>query len=106
MNLATTHEPMNVPDTHESEGATNRERSGTWWLWMLLPIACCGGPLIVAAVAAAGALAWGVLGAVIAAAVGVGVVVATRRRASRCCETRLDRDGSALRAPAEKGLRR
>src|SRR5258708_6721734 len=40
-------------------GAGDRERSGLGGLWLLLvPLACCGGPLLIAALAAAGALAW------------------------------------------------
>jgi hypothetical protein len=36
------------------------ERPGLGGLWLLLvPLACCGGPLLIAGLAAAGTLAWG-----------------------------------------------
>jgi hypothetical protein len=65
-------------------GAGNRERPGLGGLWLLLvPSACCGGPLLIAALAAAGALAWGGLG------LGTGVLAAVTvlviRRSSRAC---------------------
>src|SRR5262249_49013935 len=51
-------------------GGGGGERSGLGALWLLLaPLACCGGPLLIAALAAAGALAWGGLGLGIAALV-------------------------------------
>ena len=44
-----------------------RQRVGLGGLWLLLvPVACCGGPLLVAVLAAAGALAWGGLGLALA----------------------------------------
>ena len=45
-----------------------RQRVGPGGLWLLLvPVACCGGPpLLVAVLAAAGALAWGGLGMALA----------------------------------------
>jgi hypothetical protein len=47
-------------------------RKGLGWLAVLaIPVACCGGPLLVVALAAAGAAAWGGLGAVAAVAVAV-----------------------------------
>jgi hypothetical protein len=49
-----------------------------------LPIACCGGPLLIGALAAAGALGWGALGAGAAAVLAAAIVV-LRRRADRCC---------------------
>ncbi|HEX9359438.1 MAG TPA: hypothetical protein VF933_37205 [Streptosporangiaceae bacterium] len=63
------------------------ERPGLGGLWLLLvPLACCGGPLLIASLAAAWALAWGALG------LGAGVLVAVtvlvirrRRRSSRAC---------------------
>jgi hypothetical protein len=61
-------------------------RAGLSGLWLLLvPMVCCGGPLLIGALAAAGALAWGGLGlglVVIAAA----VVLVQRRRRRPCCE--------------------
>jgi hypothetical protein len=61
--------------------------SGLGGLWILLaPLACCGGPLIIGGLAAAGALAWGGLGLGIALAVAVAaVLVMRRRRATRAC---------------------
>lgn len=61
------------------------DRLSAGWLMLLLPIACCGGPLVIGALATAGGLGWGALGA------GAAVVLATahvllRRRAGRCCD--------------------
>jgi hypothetical protein len=64
-----------------------RERPGLGGLWLLLvPLACCGGPLLIAGLAAAGALAWGALGlgTGVLAAVAV-LVIRRRRRSSRAC---------------------
>ena len=60
-----------------------RERSGPGGLWLLLvPAACCGGPLLVAGLAAAGALAWGGLGLALAVLLaGAVLVIRSRRRA-------------------------
>lgn len=63
------------------------ERPGLGGLWLLLaPLACCGGPLLIAALAAGGALAWGALGlgTGVLAAVTV-LVIRRRRRISRAC---------------------
>src|SRR5262245_21959456 len=66
-----------------------REGSGLGGRWLLLvPLACCGGPLLITALAAAGALAWGGIG-LAAAVLLAGAVLAIRRR------------GRACRAPAE-----
>jgi hypothetical protein len=68
-------------------GAGDRERPGLGGLWLLLvPLACCGGPLLIAALAAAGALAWGAfgLGTGVLAAVTV-LVIRRSRRGSRAC---------------------
>jgi len=70
-------------------GADGGERSGLGALWLLLvPVACCGGPFLIAGLAAAGALAWGGLGLGIALLVAVvAVILVRRRRRSRaCCE--------------------
>ncbi len=56
---------------------------GAAWLALLLPLACCGGPLLVGAFAAAGAAAWGVLGGVVALAVAGAAVIVLRHRARR-----------------------
>lgn len=87
-----------------SEGA--RQGSGLGALWLLLaPVACCGGPLLIGALAAAGALAWGALGLGVAlAAAAAVIVVARRRRASReCCPPAPD--GPARAAGTSAGLR-
>jgi hypothetical protein len=59
------------------------QRSGLGGLWLLLvPAACCGGPLLVAGLAAAGALAWGGLGLALAVLLtGAVLVIRSRRRA-------------------------
>src|SRR5215831_9209913 len=55
-------------------------RPGLGGLWLLLvPVSCCGGPLLVAGLATAGTLAWGGLGIALAAVL-AGVLLATRRR--------------------------
>src|SRR5258708_32825978 len=44
-----------------------RQRVGLGGLWLqLVPVACCGGPLLVAGLAPAGALAWGGVGPALA----------------------------------------
>lgn len=74
------------------------DRKGIGWL-MLLPIACCGGPLLIAAVAATGTAAWGGLGAGVAIALALTLVVlARRRRAAACCAPAARYSGS----PPEK----
>jgi hypothetical protein len=54
------------------------QRVGLGGLWLLLvPVACCGGPQLVAGLAVAGALAWGGLGLVLAALL-VGALTVSR----------------------------
>ena len=70
-------------------GGGGSERTAPGWLWLLLaPVACCGGPFLIAALAASGALAWAGLGLAAAALAAVTAVVLIRRRHSRagCCE--------------------
>lgn len=76
-------EERQVPSSADEGG----KGSGLGGLWLLLaPVACCGGPLLIGALTAAGALAWGALGLGVAlAAAVVVIVVARRRRASRDC---------------------
>ncbi len=63
--------------------------AGLGGLWLLLvPLACCAGPLLIAGLAAAGALAWGALGLGAGVLVAVRVlvlVIGRRRRSSRAC---------------------
>lgn len=56
---------------------------GLGWL-LLLPIACCAGPWIVAGLVAAGAWAWGGAGAALAVALAV-VLLRLRFRRRRAC---------------------
>ena len=70
-----------------------REGSGLGGLWLLLvPLACCGGPLLIAALAAAGALAWGGIGL-------AGAVLAIRRR-RRACRAPAEQAGPCAGVPA------
>lgn len=76
-----------------------RERPGPGGLWLLVPAACCGGPLLVAGLAAAGALAWGGFGLALAVLLaGAMLVIRSRRRAcaAGCARqrTRKSRPGS------------
>ena len=71
-----------------------RQRVGFGGLWLLLvPAACCGGPLLVAGLAVAGALAWAGLGLALAALlVGILAVIQLHRRvrAGRGVDSRSD----------------
>lgn len=63
-----------------------RERSGLGGLWLLLaPLACCGGPVLIAGLAAAGALAWGGIALAAAALLAGAGLVLWRRRRRACC---------------------
>src|SRR5215467_5190361 len=76
------------PPAASPPGGGGGERSGLGGLWLLLaPLACCGGPFLIASLAAAGALAWAGLGLGAAALVAVVTVVLIRRRRRRraCC---------------------
>ena len=86
-------------------GAGAGQRPGLGGLWLLLvPLACCGGPLLIAALAAAGALAWGGIG-LAAAVLLAGAVLAIRRRRRACrapgCRPAAGR--AALRPPGMPG---
>jgi hypothetical protein len=54
--------------------------------WLLVPLACCGGPLLIAGLASAGALAWGAAGLGAGVLAAVTVLVVGRRRSRACCE--------------------
>ena len=59
----------------------NGERTRPGGLWLLLvPAACCGGPLLVGDLAAAGARAWGGLGLGLAAVLAGAALIIWRRR--------------------------
>jgi hypothetical protein len=61
-------------------------RPGLGALWLLLaPLACCGGPLLIAGLASARALAWGGLGLGIAVLAAATAMLGFRRRRSRAC---------------------
>ncbi|MDA8286052.1 MAG: hypothetical protein M0Z42_22740 [Actinomycetota bacterium] len=77
-------------------GAPAGSRKGLGWLVMLIPIACCGGPLLMVALAAAGTAVWGGLGAGAAIAVAVVLFIALRRRRGAC--------GAAMCEPSAGGL--
>src|SRR5262249_10920509 len=76
------------PAAASRPGTEGGGRPGLSGLWLLLaPLACCGGPFLIAGLAAAGALAWGGLGLGIALLLAVAVLAVRRRRRSRaCCE--------------------
>lgn len=63
--------------------AGGEDRVGAGWLLLLLMPLCCAGPLLVGAIAAAGAAAWGALGGAVALAVGVALVTMVRRARRR-----------------------
>ena len=68
-------------------GGGGSERPGLGGLWLLLaPVACCGGPFLIAALAAAGVRAgFGLAAAAVAALVAL-VLIRRRRRSRACCE--------------------
>lgn len=71
--------------------SNNEVTNGLGWI-VLIPLACCAGPFIVAAIVTAGAFVWSGLGAAVTIALGValGVVVRRRRAGHHCppCGTR------------------
>jgi hypothetical protein len=77
----------------EDADAGAKPSSAAWML--LLPLLCCGGPLVLAAAASAGALGWGALGAGIAVLIAAGLLI-VRRRAVRSCSAA---PGQAWRHP-------
>ena len=86
------------PPAAPGPGGGGGEPSGLGGLWLLLaPLACCGGPFLIASLAAAGALAWAGLGLGAAALVAVVTVVLIRRRrrGRACCESAAGWPGEA-----------
>ena len=75
------------PAAASRPGTEGGGRPGLGGLWLLLaPLACCGGPFLIAALAAAGALAWAGLGLGAAAlAATTAVLLIRRQRRSRAC---------------------
>lgn len=88
--------PVSPASAGFAEATRPGERGGLGWL-ILLPVACCAGPLVVGALAAAGAAAWGGLGAGVAVIGLVAVFVIRRRRAASCRTL----NGSAPGLPAD-----
>lgn len=82
------HTPRRVADgllsSHTTRIAPQDDRKGLSWL-VLLPIACCGGPPLIAGIAVVGAAAAGLGVGVAVIAIAVTLVVVRRRRAARCC---------------------
>ena len=77
-----------------------RQRVGLGGLWLLVPVACCGGPLLVAGLAAAGALAWGGLGLALAVLLaGAMLVIRSRRREAPEVRARQSRDPVTMTSP-------
>ncbi len=73
-------EPVSVSAQAREPGRRGDDRSGLAGLWLLLaPLACCGAPLLIAGLAAGGALAWGGIGLAVAVLVAAGVLVIRRR---------------------------
>lgn len=68
-------------------GAQPRSGSGGLAWLLLIPLACCGGPLIVAGLATAGAWAWGGLGAAVGVAIAAVLLIVRSRRRRVCCAT-------------------
>jgi hypothetical protein len=68
--------------------AEERKGPGFALILLIVPVLCCGGPAIFAALAAASAATLGVVGGVIGAALlafALGLVVRHRRHSSMCC---------------------
>jgi hypothetical protein len=73
--------------------AGGRPSNAAWML--LLPLVCCGGPVLIAAAASVGALGWGAIGAGIAVLIAAGLLIA-RRHAGRSCNAAT---GTRLQSP-------
>ncbi len=75
-----------------SEAGGQRPALGGLWL-LLVPLACCGGPLLITSLAAAGALAWGALGLGAGVLAAVTVLVIRRSRGRACGEPAMTGSG-------------
>ena len=73
-----------------SRSEHEREPGSFGWLLLLVPLLCCGGPLLFAAAPTLGALGWGAVGGAVALLTVAGLVAA-RRRSHRCCEPETSR---------------
>jgi hypothetical protein len=73
--------------TKPEDSADPSTPAGTGWagLALLAPVVCCGGPFLVGALATAGAVALGALGAGLAVVVGLTAFLALRRRRALAC---------------------
>jgi hypothetical protein len=95
------------PSAASRPGTEGGGRPGLGGLWLLLaPLACCGGPFLIAGLAAAGALAWGGLGLGVALLAVAVLAVRRRRRSRACCEPGAagwaGRAGTSDRRPAAR----
>lgn len=72
-----------LPRTAPGERAADPGHGFGGAAWLLLPVLCCGAPLLLAAAATLGALAWGALGAAAVLLAGI-ALIAARRRSRRC----------------------
>jgi hypothetical protein len=90
---------------HETSDVDHPSGSrGEWKLLplLLIPMACCGLPLIVATLATAGALAWslGLVAAGLVGAASAAIIVSARRRSS--CSTGASRRRDHAIPPADR----
>lgn len=80
-------EPPHGEPSPRTQAPDEKKGPGAGLLLLALPVLCCGGPLIVGALAAAGAATLGAVGGAVGAvilAVAIGLFVRRRRRAA-CC---------------------
>src|SRR5258708_24789148 len=99
-------EPAPMPPQAREPGRRGDNRSGLAGLWLLLvPLACCGAPLLIAGLAAAGALAWGGIGLAGAGLLAPGGLVLRRRRAARLSAGAADLQPGVETAAPRSGTR-
>ena len=85
------HAPLSgigCPDRQPPRPSADRSpvRPGFGALWpLLIPAACCGGPLLIAVLAAAEALAWGGRGLAVAVVLAGTLLAVWRYRRARAC---------------------